>query len=112
MAKHARLTIINSEEISLSRLNWERSIANSYWDNYLTRQLFMPSKNKSVTNCLVRRENIFGKTAYYDNVMISLVQDIDNVADLTNSQCQTIHTQCLYLGKKHELALQHLNTLT
>lgn len=47
-----------------------------------------------------------------DDVLVGLVQDIDNIANLTSKQQTFIRNKCLYIKKLHELALQHLNTLT
>ena len=62
--------------------------------------------------CLVGRDNLLNQASVDDDIMLSLFSEKCVVSDLTNNQRHTIHTQCMYLCKSYNVAIQHMNKLT
>ena len=47
-----------------------------------------------------------------DEVLGTLVSDMDNIFELTNNKRTALRNMCLYLKKAYKIALQHMNSKT
>ena len=67
---------------------------------------------ESVTDCLIMRENVLCSGMLGDDVLCTLVSDVESINDFNSKQKESIRKKCLYLRKSYEIALQYMNKLT
>ena len=87
-----------SEQLSLSMLNRDGPRAlNAYWERKSARDLFITIKDQIVREFLVWRAEVLGMAVDDDNLLVGLVQNVDNITNLTSKQQTSIRNKCLYL---------------
>jgi hypothetical protein len=86
-----------------------------YWDSSEAIKLFNPMPGVSVKQCLCDRDKLLQDVIEDANKLETIIEDwvADNNATLlTAKQERRIVTQCLYLRKAYEIAVQRMNAWT
>ena len=84
----------------------------SYWNMFNVILLFNPIAGESMIDCLVRREESMRGGTFDDNILLTLVSDVEDINELSSKQKKNIRNQYLYLRKSYELVIQHMNKPT
>ena len=77
----------------------------SYWNISNAILLFNPIAGESVTNYLVRRELLLRGGTYDDDILLTLVSNINYIKEVSMKQKQNTRNQYLHLQKSYELAI-------
>jgi hypothetical protein len=86
-----------------------------YWDSGEVINLFNPTPGKLVKQCLCDREKLLQDIIKDTNKVETIIKDWDTdttTTQLTATQEHHIVTQCLYLQKAYNFAVQCMNTWT
>ena len=113
--RHIRLDEI--KKLTESRSNKKARITleiptNSYFSSPEAVRLFKPKDDEITSDCLERRINLLRQASTDDDTLLSIISDVDDINELTNTQRKILRFQNIYLSKAYELALQHMNDLT
>jgi hypothetical protein len=85
-----------------------------YWDSGEAIMLFNPTLGKSVKQCLCDRDQLLQNIIEDAGMVETILEGCDdnNTTKLTAKQERRIVTQCLYLWKAYEIAVQCMNAWT
>ena len=79
--------------------------SNLYWDSFEASKLFKPRDSETVVDCLLRGDQILASTAFDNDKLMTIVQGVDDIYELTNKQLLNLRLIFLVLKKSYEIAL-------
>ena len=100
-----------SAETALSR-EFKNDSMFSYWKSPEALKLFNPNNGENVMECLAWRDTLLWRASVDDDVLCTLIDDIDNIDELTVKQASDIRKKCMYLRKAYEYAIQKMNKVS
>ena len=71
--------------------------SNNYWNSPEANHLFMPRNDETVLEAFVRRDKLLAAAAFDNDVLMTILHDVDDIHDLTNTQLLNVRLDCLYL---------------
>ena len=105
---HKKIKSLASNTINSSSFNFKFD----FWDSPEAHKLFNVGNDDSVLQVLVDRCSLLSKSSFDDSVLISILHDVNDIAELSTSQLEYLRYNCLYLQKAYENAAQFMNSLT
>ena len=100
-----------SVETALSR-EFKNDSMFSYWKSPEALKLFNPNNGENVMECLARRDTLLWRASVDDDVLCTLIDEIDSIDELTVRQASDIRKKCMYLRKAYEYAIQKMNKVS
>ena len=74
-----------------------------------SKEIIQPKHGENITQCFVWREDLLKRAAFDNEILVSIIFEIDEMDVLTMAQRQTTCYRSLYLRRAYEIPLQHMN---
>ena len=90
------LKFLSVNRAKKKKLNGDEICSWSYWTSPEVISLFQPMAGETVEKCLVRRESLLYEATVNDDVLLSIVANVNDISMLTSKQKENLCKQCLY----------------
>ena len=78
----------------------------TYWDSPECKKLFHPMDDETILGCLKRRNSLLLDATRNDDALLTVIDGVSSLSDLSVKQKEYVRVQCMYLRKSYELAIQ------